>query len=202
MQYVKLLYNPISPKMEYPRDRNERIISAVKEKKIAQTSVRLMQGDITTCSVDAVINVSGKTLIPFDLDEEPEAIPALLDRQPGEAPLIESGSEVLKAEQVIHAPTVDTTATAGALKIRKSIRAILEQAQQEKLTSLALPPIGSGINRYPLERCAEILLEELYKSVSQPENSIEKVIFVLKNQKSYRIFEQVLEQFEEENDVD
>lgn len=202
MQYVKLLYNPISPKMEYPRDRNERIISAVKEKKIAQTSVRLMQGDITTCSVDAVINVSGKTLIPFDLDEEPEAIPALADRQPGEAPLIESGSEVLKAEQVIHAPTVDTTATAGALKIRKSIRAILEQAQHEKLTSLALPPIGSGINRYPLERCAEILLEELYKSVSQPENSIEKVIFVLKNQKSYRIFEQVLEQFEEENDVD
>lgn len=173
----------------------------MKEKKIAQTSVRLMQGDITTCSVDAVINVSGKTLIPLDLDEEPEAIPALADRQPGEAPLIESGSEGLKAEQVIHAPTVDTTATAGALKIRKSIRAILEQAQHEKLTSLALPPIGSGINRYPLDRCAEILLEELYKSVSQPDNSIEKVIFVLKNQKSYRIFEQVLEQFEEEHEL-
>lgn len=181
-------------------DRNERIGSAVKEKKIAQTSVRLMQGDITTCSVDAVINVSGKTLIPFDLDEKPEVIPALADLQPGETSVIEDTREVLKAEQVIHAPMVETTATAGAMKIRKSIRAILEQAQQEKLTSLALPPIGSGINRYPLERCAEILLEELYKSVSQPHNTIEKVIFVLQSQKSYRIFEQVLEQFEEEHE--
>ncbi len=172
----------------------------MKERRLAHTSVRLMQGDITTCNVDAVINVSGKTLIPFDLDEEPRTIEAVTNLEPGEAPVVESTGEKLKAEQVMHTPTVDTTATAGALKIRKTIRTILEQAQKDGLKSLALPPIGSGINRYPLDRCAEILYEELYKSVSQPDNTIEKVIFVLKSQKSYRVFEQVLEQFEENHE--
>lgn len=171
----------------------------MKEKKIGSTHVRLLQGDIKTCEVDAVINVSGKNLLteaqpPSEEIEDPKEDIALEK--------VDDPNDELKAEHIMNTPSVSTTATAGALKIRKTMRSILEEAQAKKLKSLALPAIGSGINRYPLERCAEILLDELAKSVSSEDNSIEKVIFVLENQKSYRVFEQVLEAFEMEEDDD
>lgn len=194
------------------KDRREQITPSVKlllpqivkEKKIGSTTVRLLQGDITTCQVDAVINVTGKTLTPPDLEEPPESTRVLPERacletpEAGDVPVLVAPSEHLKAEHVMNAPTVSTTATAGALKIRKTMRSIMEEAQAKNLKSLAIPAIGSGINRYPLERCAEILLQELNKSVKAEDNTIEKVIFVLDTQKSYRIFEQALEQFDQD----
>ena len=184
----------------------------MKEKKIGSTTVRLLQGDITTCQVDAVINVTGKALTPPDSEDDiaasaSTAVPSAAstpipveDSETGTVPVLVMPSEHLKAEHVMNAPTVSTTATAGAMKIRKTMRSIMEEAQAKKLKSLAIPAIGSGINRYPLERCAEILLQELNKSVKAENNSIEKVIFVLDTQKSYRIFEQALEQFDQDLD--
>lgn len=181
----------------------------MKEKKIGPATVRLLQGDLASCEVDGVINVTGKMLLPQDLDleQEPENQESGLNQvekevekevEPSDVPVMVTEAEYLKASHILHAPTVETTATNGALKIRKTMRSILEEAQAKKLKSLALPAIGSGIKRYPLERCAEILLQELSKSVSREDNSIERVIFVLNTQKSYRIFEQVLESFEQE----
>lgn len=186
----------------------------MKEKKIGPATVRLLQGDITACEVDAVINVTGKALISSLGEEEPETNSEALEpdvstvpepesevqTEPKAVPVQVIPAEDLKANHVLNTPTVETTATNGALRIRKTMRSILEEAQTKKLKSLALPAIGSGINRYPLERCAEILLNELAKSVLREDNSIERVIFVLDTQKSYRIFEQVLENFKQEND--
>lgn len=174
----------------------------VKEKKIGPATVRLLQGNLTSCEVDAVINVTGKTLVPHDADEklQPQILDSSIwDNSPeDEIPVAMTPAEQLRAQHILNAPIVDTTPTAGAHKIRKTMRHLLEEAQAQKLHSLALPPIGAGINRYPLERCAEILLEELARSVSRDDNSLQKVIFVLETQKGYRIFEQVLEQFEQD----
>lgn len=173
----------------------------MKEKRIGPATVRLLQGDITTCEVDAVINVSGKKLSTTD----PEQLPTqklnldLWKNSSGQPAVVITPGEHLKAQHVLNSPSVETTATAGAHKIRKTMRQILEEAQENGLTSLAIPAIGSGINRYPLDRCAEILLEELARSVHQQDNVIQKVIFVLDTQKSYRIFEQVLDEFEQDD---
>lgn len=177
------------------------VCTTVKEKRIGPATVRLLQGDITTCEVDAVINVTGKTLIPLD-DEHARSVelnPEMWEGNESEHPVVMTPGDNLKAQHVLNSPTIETTATAGAHKIRKTMRHILEEAQDKGLVSLAIPAIGSGINRYPLERCAEILLDELARSVLKDENKIEKVIFVLDTQKSYRIFEQVLDEFNQEN---
>lgn len=173
----------------------------MKEKRIGPATVRLLQGDITTCEVDAVINVSGKKLLPSDEEVPPAAKalnPELWKNAEGDHPVVMTPGEHLKAQHILNSPTVETTATAGAHKIRKTMRHILEEAQENGLTSLAIPAIGAGINRYPLDRCAEILLEELARSVQRDDNKIQKVIFVLDTQKSYRIFEQVLDEFNQD----
>ena len=176
----------------------------MKEKKIGPATIRLLQGELTSCDVDGVINVTGKTLIPQETKKhQTQSLDSVLDEieqamDPNEVPVMVTDAGELKANHVLNTPTVETTVTSGAHKIRKTMRSILEEAQIQKLKSLALPAIGSGVNRYPLERCAEILLQEIAKSVSKDENSIERIIFVLGTQKSYRIFEQVLENFEQE----
>lgn len=176
----------------------------MKEKRIGPATVRLLQGDITTCAVDAVINITGKTLIPHDEEDSREPLeldPELWKDTDGDHAVVMTPGEELKAQHVLNAPIVETTATAGAHKIRKTMRNILEEAQDQRLKTLAVPAIGAGINRYPIDRCAEILFEELARSVQREDNSIEKVVFVLDTQKSYRIFEQVLNEFKQENHV-
>jgi O-acetyl-ADP-ribose deacetylase (regulator of RNase III) len=173
----------------------------VKEKRIGPATVRLLQGDITTCEVDAVINVTGKTLVPHDDDDSTQAVkidPTLWDGSDDDHPVVMKPGQELKAQHILLAPIVETTSTSGAHKIRKTMRRILEEAQENGLKTLALPAIGAGINRYPIERCAEILFEELARSVLREGNTIEKVVFVLDTQKSYRIFEQVLNDFKQD----
>lgn len=174
----------------------------MKEKRIGPATVRLMQGDITTCEVDGVINVTGKTLVPrdeIDFSKPVELAPDFWKEEADEeVPIVLTPPSCnLKANHVLNAPSVETTQTAGAHKIRKTMRYLLEEAQDNSLRSLAIPAIGAGVKRYPLERCAEILLEELSRSVQRENNTLEKVIFVFDTQKSYRIFEQVLEEFVE-----
>lgn len=163
--------------------------------------MRLLQGDITACEVDALINVTGKELVsPLkarnneqkgceDLEK------TLFTGENRDKAVVMTSCPDLRAKHILNTLSVETTATNGAKKIRKTMRSILEKAQEQGLESLAIPAIGTGIGRFPIEKSAEILLSELARSVHQPNNRLRKVIFVLDNQKSYKIFEQVLEQF-------
>lgn len=175
----------------------------MKETKMGTATVRLMQGDITTCAVDAIVNATGKMLIPHDADEPPEQAETqdvqVLEADQKEVPLEIEVAENYKAQHVLSTPLLETTPTSGAHKIRRTMRSILEKAHSLQFKTLALPALGSGVNRYPLERSVEILLQELSRSLQRADNHLERVIFVVENQKSYRIFEQALEQFEQES---
>lgn len=175
----------------------------VKETKVGLATVRLMQGDITTCAVDAIVNATGKVLVPHDADKtqppEPQEAPVLEDDQK-DVPLELESADDYKAEHVLNTPIIETTPTSGAHKIRRTMRSILDKAQSLKFKTLALPTLGAGVNRYPLERSAEIMLQELARSLEREDNHLERVIVVVENQKSYRVFEQALIQFEQEND--
>lgn len=159
----------------------------MKEKKLGSTVVRLLQGDITTCDVDAIVS---PVLFAEGEDANATQMP-----EPGEHDVTLIETPYLKARFVLHTGTVETTATAGAGKIRRLIKSVLAEAQQQELETLAIPPLGAGLGRFPIEKCAEILLSELQRSVQMENNHLRKVIFVFDNQKSYKTFEQVLAHF-------
>lgn len=174
----------------------------MKERKIGSTVVRLLQGDITACEVDALINVTGKELVSplkarnSDCKEYQDLEKTLFSGKNRDKVVVMTPCLDMRAKHILNTLSVETTATNGAKKIRRTMRSILEEAQEQQLESLAIPAIGTGIGRFPMEKSAEILLEELARSISHPDNHLRKVIFVLDNQKSYKIFEQVLEQFD------
>jgi O-acetyl-ADP-ribose deacetylase len=173
----------------------------VKERKIGPAVVRLLQGDITACEVDGLINVTGKSLgVSQDSPESNKACfdleTTLFHGQNRDKAVVMTAGTLLRAKHVLNTLSIETTSTAGAKKIRKIMRAILEEAQEQELESLAIPAIGTGIGKFPLEKSAEILIDELARSLSQADNHLRKIIFVLENQKSYKVFEHILEQFD------
>ena len=53
-----------------------------------------------------------------------------------------------------------------------------------------MPAIGAGVAGFPLQRCAEILLEEARRHLAG-ETSLEEIRFVLFGEPAYRVFEMV-----------
>lgn len=158
----------------------------------------LREGDITEQQVDAIVNAANNRLILGagvagairekggpSIQAECDAIGAI---EVGDAALTGAGS--LPARYVIHAASMPPGGTATEESVRGSMRRSLELAHENGCRSVAVPAIGAGIAGFPLQRCAEILLEEARAHLAG-ETSLEEVRFVLFGEPTYRVFEMV-----------
>jgi O-acetyl-ADP-ribose deacetylase (regulator of RNase III) len=80
--------------------------------------------------------------------------------------------------------------SASEASVRASFRRSLELAREQGCRTLAVPAIGAGIARFPLQRCAEILLEEARAHLAG-ETSLAEIRFVLLGEPAFRVFEHV-----------
>jgi len=169
----------------------------------------LLEGDITTEEVDAVVNAANSALqlgagVAGAIREKGgPTIQRECDRHGpiavGEAAL--TGAGELPARYVIHAASMAPGGQASEQSVRSSFRHALALARQHGLRSLAVPAIGAGIAGFPLQRCAEVLLEEARAhlaggaegTANEPagENSLEEIRFVLLGEPAFRLFEMV-----------
>lgn len=163
---------------------------------IGNSEIALVKGDITTLAVDAIVNAANKHL------QHGGGVALAIVRRGGQgiqeesdrlAP-IETGQAVittggkLPAKWVIH--------TAGPVwgegdeetKLRNAIANSLKLADERGLHSIAFPAVSAGIYRFPLDRCAEILIESARAHV-RGATGIRRVIFCLFDDRSYRAFE-------------
>lgn len=123
--------------------------------KIGKTTVIVERGDITEAEVDAVVNaanaelwmgagVAGALKRKGGVVIEEDAI-----RQGpvevGEAVLTVAGN--LPATHIIHAVTMGKDLKADVGNITAATRATLAIAEKHKLSSLAFPALGSGVDR-------------------------------------------------------
>ena len=74
--------------------------------------------------------------------------------------------------------------------LRVSFRASLEAARARGCRRVAAPALGSGRGGLPIQRCAEILIEEARRHLAGA-TCIEEIHFVLDGEPSYRVFESV-----------
>jgi O-acetyl-ADP-ribose deacetylase (regulator of RNase III) len=156
----------------------------------------LVEGDITAQAVDAIVNAANSDLQlgagvagAIRAKGGPE-IQAECDRigpiAVGEAAVTGAGS--LPARFVIHAAGMALGGSADEESVRSSMRAALVLAREKGCTTVAVPAIGAGIAGFPLQRCAEVLLEEA-REHQKGETSLEEIRFVLFGEPSYRVFE-------------
>ena len=104
----------------------------------------------------------------------------------GEAVLTTAGN--LVATHVIHAAVMGSDLKTDPAIIGKTTRAVLAIAVKHRLTSLALPALGTGVGHVPAALSAEAMLEAVVSHLRASESSLKRVIIMLYQDETYRAF--------------
>ncbi|CAG0995737.1 hypothetical protein MYXO_02674 [Myxococcaceae bacterium] len=158
----------------------------------------LREGDLAREQVDAIVNAANSALalgagVAGALSAR--AGPELEAECNRHGPIEVGGAAItgagrLEARFVIHAASMAPGRPATEESLRSSFRRSLELASEHGCRTLAAPAIGAGIAGLPLQRVAEILLEEARRHLDGATTLLE-IRFVLFGEPAYRVFEQV-----------
>ncbi len=162
------------------------------------TRIRIEEGDLTEAASDAIVNAANTALVlgagvaGAIRERGGPAIQAECDRH-GPVPLGSAaitGAGRLPARHVIHAAAMEPGGRPTEESIRAATRCALDLAREHGLRSIAFPALGTGVGGFPMQRCAEVMLEEVRRHVALG-TTLEEVRFVLFGEPAYRVFEQV-----------
>ncbi|HET7644226.1 MAG TPA: macro domain-containing protein [Nitrososphaeraceae archaeon] len=159
--------------------------------------IRLIKGDITEQNVDAVVNPANSFLkhgggVAGAIVRKGGSIIQVASDRIGFVPV---GSSVittagkLSCNAIIH--TVGPMMGEGDedFKLSKSINSSLFLASEKGYTSISIPAISSGIFGFPKDRCADILLDETVKFLTDNETSLQRVEFCIIDDETLFYFE-------------
>jgi O-acetyl-ADP-ribose deacetylase (regulator of RNase III) len=166
------------------------------------TRIVLLEGDITDQEVDAIVHAANSALVlgsgvagAIAARAGPSVQRECDAHGPigvGEAAI--TGAGALAARFVIHAAGMAPGGRASEESVRSAVRAALELAEREGCRSVALPAVGAGVGGLPLQRCAEISLEEARRVAQRGAEDAEagglaEIRFVLLGEPAFRVFE-------------
>ncbi len=147
---------------------------SIKETVIEHVTMKIVQGDITECTVDAIVNAANSYLQHGGgvagaivkkggsiIQEESNAIGYV---PVGECAVTTGGR--LKAPYVIHAVGPRFGEGDEENKLKKTVNNVLKCATEMRFQSIAMPAISAGIFGFPKDKCARILVEETATSYS------------------------------------
>ena len=168
--------------------------------KVKGATVSVERGDITDWEVDAIVNAANSTLAMNagvavaikrrgGLIVEEEAI-----RQGpieiGEAVLTPAGN--LPATHVIHAATMGSDLKTDPAKIGEATRSALRLADKHRLTSLALPALGTGVGGVAPAAAAEAMVAVLVDHLRSTSTALKRIVLVVYQDDAYRAFTETL----------
>lgn len=161
-----------------------------------RSKVTLRQGDLTQAHTDAIVNAANNDLMLGGgvagaiRSRGGPSIQAECDKL-GPIPIGEAaitGGGKLRARFVIHAASMRLGGRTTEQALRESTRNSLRRAAEKQLESLSFPAIGTGIAGFPMERCAEVMLEEIRDHLSAP-TPLKRVEMVLFDTRALKAFE-------------
>lgn len=166
-------------------------------------SIEIIQADITTLTVDAIVNAANNTLLGgggVDGAIHRAAGPQLLQEcaslqgcETGDAKITQGYK--LPAKHVIH--TVGPVWYGGgkgeAELLKSAYRRCFEVALQHGLKSIAFPAISAGVYGYPMREAAVIALSSLNGAVKlNPQ--LERILFVQFSEMAQQIYKEAVNQ--------
>jgi len=108
-----------------------------------------------------------------------------------------TGAGKLKAKYVIHAVGPRMGEGDEDNKLRNATLNSLKLAEEHGVKSIAFPAISTGIFGFPKDRCAKIMLRTAVEYLRKG-SGIERVVFCLYDDETYRIFSEELERIKAE----
>jgi len=168
------------------------------EKQINNCSFKIVQGDVTDLSTDAIVNAANSQLQlgagvagairkkgGSSIQKECNEIGKC---KLGEAVITSGGN--LKAKYVIHAvgPRYGIDFE-PEMNLYSAIYSSLEVARDNKLTSIGIPAVSTGIYGFPVEDAAICIINAIDDFLTEEEdNSLNEIVLCLFSDKDYEIF--------------
>ncbi len=164
--------------------------------------IQLLQGDITTLGVEAIVNAANTSLLGgggVDGAIHRGAGPKLLEEceriggcPTGEARITRGYR--LPARHVIH--TVGPVWRDGRHDedslLASCYRNSLTLAVEHGLRTIAFPAISTGVYRFPLERATRIALGETRRFLEKHPEAFDRIVFVCFDRGTYDVYERAL----------
>lgn len=183
------------------------------ERRIGETLLTLVRGDITEQQVDAIVNAANTSLLggggvdgaihraggPEILEECKEIRAAQGGCRPGQAVITTAGR--LPARRVIH--TVGPVWNGGGRGepglLASAYRRSLHLAMGEGLRTVAFPSISTGAFRFPLPRAAGIALQTIQQHCVDYPKAHDEVRMVLFSAHDLHAYSTALEQLDRDD---
>ena len=174
-------------------------VRIIKELIIKNSTIKLLQGDITELDTDVIVNAANAQLILGggvagairkkggpSIQEECNKIGGTFV---GGAVITTGGN--LKAKYIIHAVGPRMGEGNEEEKLKNATINSLNLMDENNLKTMAFPAISTGIFGFPINRCAEIMCKTVYNYLNE-KSQIKEVIFCLYTHSDFEIFEKEL----------
>ena len=166
---------------------------------IKNTELEVIKEDITQMDVEAIVNAANNQLQMgggvagaiskkggLSIQEEADQIGPI---EVGKAAITTAGN--LKAKYVIHAATMALDFKTDQEIIRRATRSALEITKEKDIKSLAFCALGCGVGKFPIDKAARIMLEEVIH-YAQWNHNLKKVYFVLYTDEIFKVFSDIV----------
>jgi O-acetyl-ADP-ribose deacetylase len=165
--------------------------------------IELVQGDITTEYVDAIVNAANKALAggggvdgaihraggPSILEESQRIIAELPDNELPTGQAVATGAGDLPARWVIHTVGPVYEVSRAEELLRSCHLEALRVADELGAATVAFPAISTGVYGYPADEAAPVAL----RAVTEATSNVEHVRFVLFDAPTLEVFERAAE---------
>jgi O-acetyl-ADP-ribose deacetylase len=168
--------------------------------RVGPASIAVERGDITDRDVDAIVNAASTALTMTTgvaaaikrkggvLIEEEAVRQGPIEV--GEAVLTPGGN--LAATHVIHAVAMGADLKTDPETITRTTRAVLALADKHRLTSIALPALGTGVGHVAPSAAADAMLQPIVAHLKSAKTALKRVVFVLYQDETFRAFTETL----------
>ena len=182
----------------------EKSVSSIK---LNDTTLSIIQGDITVQKTDAIVNAANSGLMggggvdgaihraggPAILEECKQIVKKHGRLPTGKAVITAGGN--LPAKYVIHTvgPVWNGGNNGEPELLASAYRESLALAAEKKLKSVSFPSISTGVYGYPVEKAALVAVSTVKDFLSKGETSIKDIVFVLFDAGTYSAYSRQLE---------
>jgi O-acetyl-ADP-ribose deacetylase (regulator of RNase III) len=169
--------------------------------------LRLLLGDITKVTVDAIVNAANSKLAGGG------GVDGAIHRSGG--PGIMAELDHIRPRIGFHCPTGSAVATGAGLlpalyvfhavgpvyrdgrhgepeELASCYRTCLQMAEDRNVERISFPAISTGVYGYPMEEAARIAIAEVQRHLNRPDAKVKEAIFVLYDQRAFDTFSAAL----------
>jgi O-acetyl-ADP-ribose deacetylase (regulator of RNase III) len=167
---------------------------------MGECNIAVEMGDITNLQADAIVNPANSRLVMGGgvAGAIKRAGGAAIEEEAIRKAPIPVGQAVattagkLRAKYVIHAPTMARPAmSTNVASVEKATTAALRVAGELRLTSIAIPGMGTGVGGVPLQEAARSMIEAVRQHVGEG-TTLKHIFLVSLDEKLASAFESVL----------